>query len=174
MPDSYRKWDVTDPVSHNDRGAKLLLLANGYDTSMKLPKHETLIALKPDKANYMDAQTYLYENHEKGDWINNQVRVNKMFAKAFGKQILAANIDTATTWEVVGGVTFIHFNISLQLPNSTIKLLIDKFTALINNNSVAINFLYLDKEGALGKEFLECFKRSTFSGSERQVNSNGN
>lgn len=163
LPAKYKQWDKLKEEKQKEKGEKEILSANGFDSNTKLTPYITLISLHPDQFNYMDAQIQHYNESTDGNWEETQTSVNQMVYNTFKAQSAKLTIDTVTSSERIGGIQFHKFDITITFPAKFPNLRLIMYAALINGYDVGINFMYLEKEGAIGKEFLEYFYKSSFS-----------
>lgn len=163
LPAKYKQWDKLEEEKLNKKGVKAILSANGYDSNAKIDPYITLISIHPDQFNYMDAKILHYNEAKDGNWDETQTLVNQMVYKTFNALSEKITIDTVTSSERIGGILFHKFDVTLTFQTKYPTLRLIMYAALINGYDVGINFMYLDKEGAIGKEFFEYFHKSTFN-----------
>lgn len=172
LPSSYKQWNTVevDRDKLEEKGTKMLLSANGYDTVTKIEAYENLISLHPDQFNYMDAVMHTFDFKTEGDWNSTVQALHQMVAKTFEVQAPEAKMDTVTTWEEISNVQLTHFSLTLIIKEGFPKLQMDFFATLINGYDVGFNFVYLNKEGSIGKDFLQLFYQSKFVRIQKKSN----
>ena len=161
VPNKFQMLDSALARQMQMRGFKAI--SEAYNQPINAIPYTTLLAIRPSLTNYIDAVLNPFDPKVDGDWNESSSKVHQIVTYTFQQKAPEAKIDTATTQEKIGGINFKRFTLNLELPgnNGTLKMLM--YTALIRGYDFAVNILYVTKDEAIGKEFLDMWRKSEFN-----------
>ncbi len=120
---------------------------------------KTIFVVKYDDRNYLEANQQPYDSIEDPDYPAYFRSVNDVLYTTFKEQIPNATIDSASTEEMIAGLTFQKFRISISLPNNMV-IRIYMFSRPFGNKELTINMMFVDEEK--GMMMMSAWKKSSF------------
>ncbi|MEJ8843228.1 hypothetical protein WG954_12635 [Lacibacter sp. H375] len=119
----------------------------------------TIFVVKYDDRNYLEANQQPYDSISDPDYPAYFRSVNEVLYTTFKEQIPNATIDTASTEELIDGLTFQKFRISISLPNNMV-IRIYMYSRPFGNKELTINMMFVDEEK--GMMMMSAWKKSSF------------
>lgn len=120
---------------------------------------KTIFVVKYDERNYLEANQQPYDSITDPDYPAYFRSVNEVLYTTFKEQIPTATIDTASTEELIDGLTFQKFRISISLPNNMV-IRIFMFSRPFGNKEFTLNMMFVDEEK--GMMMMSAWKKSSF------------
>lgn len=120
---------------------------------------KTIFVVKYDDRNYMEANQQPYDSISDPDYPAYFRSVNDILYTTFKEQIPTATIDSATTEELISGLTFQKFRISISLQNNMV-IRVYMFSRPFGNQELTINMMFADEEK--GMRMMSAWKKSIF------------
>jgi hypothetical protein len=119
----------------------------------------TLFVVKYDDLNYFEANQQPYDSIADADYPAYFQGVNDVLYETFKEQIPNGNIDTSSSQELIAGLLFQKFRLSIGLPNNiVIRLLM--YSRPFGDKEFTVNIMYVDEEK--GIRMMSAWKKSTF------------
>jgi len=119
----------------------------------------TIFVVKYDDLNYFEANQQPYDSISEPDYPTYFRGINEMLYETFKKQIPNGTIDTSSSEELIAGLTFQKFRISISLPNNIVIRLI-MFSRPFADKEFTVNIMYVDEEK--GIRMMNAWKKSSF------------
>ncbi len=119
----------------------------------------TLFVVKYDDMNYFEANQQPYDSITDPDYPAYFRSVNEVLYETFKEQIPNGTIDTASSEELIAGLLFQKFRISIGLPNNMVIRLF-MYSRPFADKEFTVNIMYVDEEK--GIRMMSAWKNSTF------------
>ena len=119
----------------------------------------TLFVVKYDDLNYFEANQQPYDSIADPDYPAYFRTVNEVLYETFKEQIPNGTIDTASSEELIAGLLFQKFRISISMPNNIVIRLF-MYSRPFGDKELTINIMYVDEEK--GIRMMSAWKKSTF------------
>ncbi len=119
----------------------------------------TLFVVKYDDLNYFEANQQPYDSITDPDFPAYFRTINEVLYETFKEQIPNGTIDTASSEELIAGLLFQKFRISISMPNNIVIRLF-MFSRPFGDKELTINIMYVDEEK--GIRMMSAWKKSTF------------
>ncbi|QNA46137.1 hypothetical protein [Lacibacter sediminis] len=119
----------------------------------------TLFVVKYDDLNYFEANQQPYDSISDPDYPAYFHSVNVVLYETFKEQIPNGTIDTSSSEELIAGLLFQKFRISIGLPNNMVIRLF-MYSRPFGDKEFTINIMYVDEEK--GIRMMSAWKKSTF------------
>ena len=119
----------------------------------------TLFVVKYDDLNYFEANQQPYDSIADPDYPAYFRSVNEVLYETFKEQIPNGTIDTASSEELIAGLLFQKFRISISMPNNIVIRLF-MFSRPFGDKEFTVNIMYVDEEK--GIRMMSAWKKSTF------------
>ncbi len=119
----------------------------------------TLFVVKYDDMNYFEANQQPYDSIADPDYPAYFRGVNEILYETFKEQIPNGTIDTASSEELIAGLLFQKFRISIGLPNNMVIRLF-MYSRPFADKELTVNIMYVDEEK--GIRMMSAWKNSTF------------
>jgi hypothetical protein len=126
-------------------------LATGYP--------QTILAFKSTDYNYFESNWQTYDSRLKGDYGSHCQSVANQLYQTFANQFPEAQIDTATSNQLVGTLEFEKFVLKMTLPNG-VTLNSYMYSRLFDDKEFSANVFYVNNE--LGTMLLQSWLYSRF------------
>lgn len=120
---------------------------------------QTLFVVKFDEMNYFEANQQPYDSITDPDYPAYFRAVNEILYETFKEQIPNGTIDTASSEELIAGLLFQKFRISIGLPNNMVIRLF-MYSRPFADKELTVNIMYVDEEK--GIRMMSAWKKSTF------------
>lgn len=161
-------WEITipegfEPINENDwdktldKGLEMMEESAG-ESIENLAK--TNFTYKEGQFNNFESNWQPFDVEVDGDYSESNREVNKFIFQTFEDQMPDAKLDSSSSKQVVSGLEFYRFDISIDLPNG-IKMKTTGFSRLFNKKELTVNITYVDEE--IGEKMLNAFQNSTFN-----------
>lgn len=119
----------------------------------------TLFVVKYDDLNYFEANQQPYDSISDPDYPAYFKGVNEVLYETFKDQIPNGKIDTSSSQELIAGLLFQKFRISIGLPNNMVIRLF-MYSRPFGNKEFTVNIMYVDEEK--GMMMMSAWKKSSF------------
>ena len=119
----------------------------------------TLFVVKYDDLNYFEANQQPYDSIADPDYPAYFQGVNDVLYETFREQIPNGKIDTSSSQELIAGLLFQKFRISISLPNNMIIRLF-MYSRPFGDKEFTVNIMYVEEEK--GIRMMSAWKKSTF------------
>ena len=132
-------WDLQKGIQDSLQ-VDSLVLANA-------PK--TILAFKSNDYNYFESNWQPYNTKVRGDYNDHCQAVSKQLYRTFAEQIPDAQIDTASSVQIIGTLEFKKFVLKMTLPNG-VTLSSHMYSRLFDDKEFSANLFYTnDDQGTL-------------------------
>jgi hypothetical protein len=119
----------------------------------------TLFVVKYDDLNYFEANQQPYDSIADPDYPAYFRSVNDVLYTTFKEQIPNGTIDSSSSEELIAGLLFQKFRISITLPNNMVIRMF-MFSRTFGDKELTVNIMYVDEEK--GIRMMSAWKKSTF------------
>jgi len=160
-------WRITIPENFDTVSVKewTRLQNKGIDAVEKTyegkveNKARTIFVFKNDQLNYFESNYQPFDSTTDGNYLENFRNVNDILYSTFRVQIPDANLDSASSTEVIGGFTFQTFKVTIYFPN---KMIMEfwMYSRLFGKREFTVNIMTVDKQKQ--KALFDAWKNSTF------------
>jgi hypothetical protein len=119
----------------------------------------TIFVFKNGQFNYLEANYQPFDPEVDGDYRQSCKGVNEIIFETFKTQIPAAKLDSASSVQVISGLEFETFDISLDLPNG-MKVKSSLYCHLFGDRDFSVTVMYADKDA--GRKMMDAWLASVF------------
>ena len=119
----------------------------------------TIFVVKYDDLNYFETNQQPYDSIADPDYPAYFRDVNEVLYETFKEQIPNGTIDTASSEELIAGLLFQKFRISISMPNNIVIRLF-MFSRPFADKEFTVNIMYVDEEK--GIRMMSAWKKSSF------------
>lgn len=124
-----------------------------------IKESESILVLQKGKFNIVNANSTPYDEIIDGDFLANQQGVYEIIYQAFKTQLPDAAIDSVSGEEMIDGLKFQTYLVTLGVPNG-MKVYSKLYSRLFDKKYFTINFTYVREEE--GNEMINAWLNSRF------------
>jgi hypothetical protein len=142
LPADFLVIDSAENTARMERGAKAMEDAN--DIKADISETITLIGATKNKYNYFNAAIEPFDSKGNISWKTSNQQLKELLYKTFAEKMKDAKIDSASNNEVIDGLSFDKFRITVTIDD---KVLFNSFllSKLYKGYDFGISYLYLDE-----------------------------
>ncbi len=158
LPADFDVMDSIDNIAHMEKGLKAI--EDATDVTADISKTITLISATKDKFNYFNATIEPFDDSDGLSWESSNQTLKEVLYATFAEKMSDAAIDTISGKQIIDGVSFDRYHITISLDGKPIfnMLLLSK---LYKGFDFGISYLYLDERTRLQIESM--LEQSKFS-----------
>ncbi|MEO5889444.1 MAG: hypothetical protein ABIQ31_04285 [Ferruginibacter sp.] len=163
------KWTIRIPENFDtvaadqwkkiqNRGAEAI--EKTYDEKIE-NNAKTIFVFKSDQFNYFESNYQSFDVAKDGSYLENFRSVNGILFGTFQAQMPDAKWDSVSSTEIISGLTFLTFNVTITFPN---KMVVDvwMYSRLFGKKEFTVNIMTVDKQKQ--KLLFDAWKNSKFEG----------
>lgn len=120
---------------------------------------KTIFIFRSDKFNYFESNYQPFDTATEGDYLKTMQEVNGIIYGTFEVQMPGVKLDSASSTEVISGLTFQKFKVNIALPNKMV-MTSSMYTRIFGKKEFTVNIMAFDRK----KEqlLLDAWRKSTF------------
>lgn len=143
LPSDFKTLDSIEDAERNERGLKAIEESN--EIKADITELKTLIAASKNVYNYFNSTITPFDPKKDGDYDSSSKTVKDMVYKTFLDKMPTAKIDSVTTSEVIDGLLFDKFHVTIIIKENFIMnmFLLSKY---YKGYDFGISYLYLDEK----------------------------
>jgi hypothetical protein len=158
LPEGFNVIDSIDNTVRNERGKKAIENAN--DIKADISETITLISATKDTYNCFNSTITPFDLKKDGNWEETSQTVKDMVYITFVKKMPDAKVDSATTTEIIDGLSFNKFRVTVTINDKTLfnSFLLSK---LYKGYDFGISYVYINEKTK--EKIEEMLKNSKFT-----------
>lgn len=161
------KWTINIPAGFDtvnaevwakmqNRGAEMI--EKTYDGKVE-NNAKTIFVFRSDETNYFESNYQPFDTSKDGNYLESFKEVNEILYKTFEEQMKDVKLDSSSSTQVVSGLTFQTFKVTVTLPNKMV-LNVFMYSRLFGKREFTVNIMTLDRQKE--KELLDSWLNSKF------------
>jgi hypothetical protein len=161
------KWTISIPAGFDtvsadkwarmqNRGAEAI--EKTYDTEVE-NRAKTIFVFQSDQFNYFESNYQPFDIAKDGNYLESFKEVNKMLYGTFEAQMKGAKLDSSSSTQTIGGLTFQTFEVVISFPNKMVMNW-QMFSRLFGKKEFTVNIMTVDKNKQ--RELLASWLNSKF------------
>jgi hypothetical protein len=133
-------------------------IENTYEVQVE-NKAKILFVFQSDQFNYFESNYQPFDTTKDGEYLESFREVNNIIYGTFEAQMKGAKLDSSSSTQVISGLTFQTFKMSITFPN---KLVMNwqMFSRLFGKREFTVNIMTVDKQKE--KDLLDSWLKSKF------------
>jgi hypothetical protein len=120
---------------------------------------KTIFVFKTDPYNYFESNYQAFDTATDGNYLENCRQVDDILYTTFKTQMPGVTIDSGTSTEIIDGLEFQTFTVTIDFPNKMV-LHSRMYSRLFGKRELTVNIMTVDKEKF--NLLLDAWQRSTF------------
>lgn len=141
LPDDFTVIDSADNSARMGRGIKAIEDAN--DIKADISSTTTLISATKNTYNYFNSTITPFDSTIDGNYLTTNKELKNMVYKTMFEKTPDAKIDSITTTQIIDGLTFDKFSLTINIPGK-ISFNMILLTKLYKGYDFGITYVYLD------------------------------
>lgn len=156
IPKNYTSVNSKEWKKKQQQGVETIEEING---ATPVNMAEVIFVFKKGENNYLEANHQPFDTLADGSYAESVEYVNEILYDSFSKSMPNTRIDHKASKEMVSGLEFYTYRISVNMPNG-IHFTSKMYSRLFDKEEFTVNIMYTDKKE--GKIMMDAWKNSTF------------
>jgi len=156
IPENFQQVNAEEWKNLQNKGKQPNEVSSAPEPDLQV---KTLLVFKSDQFNYLESNFQPFDDALDGDYLEGVKKENQTLFNTFKEQIPGVKIDSATSQEHIGGITFYRFTVRIAL-KKPIVMEFSMFNSLINKRDLTVNIMTVDSTKQ--KSLMEAWRGSTF------------
>ena len=157
IPEGFESVSAEDWEKMQNKGAQAV--ENTYGEQVE-NLSTVIFVFRNGQFNYLEANYQPFDPAIDGDYQASCKGVNEILYETFRTQIPNASLDSTSSVQLVSGLEFQKFDITIGLPNG-VKLKSEMYSRLFGDRDFSVNIMYADEEP--GEKMMSAWLSSTFA-----------